>query len=48
MEHEEVEHKKQADQENIRLNKQRTISPISDEEMRHAFISSDDNNSINE
>jgi hypothetical protein len=48
MEHEEVEHKKQVDQENIRLNNQSTISPTNDEEMRHARYSSDDNSSTNE
>ena len=42
MEHEEVEHKKQVDQENIKLNNQSTISPTSDEEMRHACSSSND------
>jgi hypothetical protein len=48
MEREEDEHKKQVDQENIRLNNQSTISPTSDEEMRHACSSSDDNSSSDE
>jgi hypothetical protein len=42
------EHKKRVDQENIRLNNQSTISPTSDEEMRHGYNSSDDNNSSDE
>ena len=45
MEHEEVEHKKKVDQEKIRLNNQSTISPESDEEMRHACNLSYDTNS---
>jgi hypothetical protein len=45
MEYEEVEHKKQVDQENIRLNNQSTIPPTSNEEMRHAWSLSDDNGS---
>jgi hypothetical protein len=45
MEHEEVEHKKQANQETITLNKQSTILPTRNEEMRHARNSSDDSSS---
>jgi hypothetical protein len=45
MEHEEVEQQRQVDQENIRLNNQSTISPTSDEEMRHAHILSVENSS---
>jgi len=48
MKHEEVEHKKQVDQKNIRLNNQSKILPTSDEEMRHARSSSDDNSSSDE
>jgi hypothetical protein len=48
MEDEGAEHKKQVDQENIRLNNQSTISPTNDEEMRHAHSSSDDNSSTDE
>ena len=48
MENDEVEHKKQANQENIRLNNQSTIFPTNDEEMRHARSLNDDNSSNNE
>jgi hypothetical protein len=48
MEHEEVEHKKQVDQENIRLNNQTTIFYTSDEQIRHVHNSSDDINSSDE
>jgi hypothetical protein len=48
MEHEEVEHKKQANQENIRLNNQSTIFPICDEEMSHARSSIDNISSSDE
>jgi hypothetical protein len=48
MEGEEAEHKKQTDQENIRLHNQSTISLTKDEEMRHACILSDDNSSTHE
>jgi hypothetical protein len=48
MEDEEAEHKKQVDQENIRLNNQSTIFPTNDEEMRHAHSSSDDRSSNDE
>ena len=43
MEDEEVEHKNQADQENIRLNNQSRISPTNDEEMSHVHNLNDDN-----
>ena len=43
------EYKKQVDhQENFRLNKQSTISPANDEEMRYACSSSDDNSPSDE
>ena len=48
MEHEEGECKKQIDQQNIRLNYPNTISPTSDEEMRHARSSSNASNSSDE
>jgi hypothetical protein len=48
MEHEQVKHKKQVDQENIGLNNQSTILSTRDEEMRHAHNSSDDNSSNDE
>jgi hypothetical protein len=43
MEHKEVEHNKQANQENIMLNNRSTLSPTSDKEIRHAHSSSNDN-----
>ena len=43
MEDEDEEHKKQANQENIRLNNQSTIFPTNDEEIRCAHSSSNDN-----
>jgi hypothetical protein len=43
-----VEHERQANQENIILKNQSTISPTNDEEMRHARSLSDDNNSTDE
>ena len=48
MEHEEVKHKKQTNQVNIRLNNQSKILSISDEEIRHARNSSDNNSSSDE
>ena len=48
MEHEEVECKKQVNQQNIKLNNPSTMSPTSDEEMRHAHNASDDNSSSDE
>ena len=38
-----AEHQKQADQLNIMLNNPSTITPTSDEEMRHTHNSNDDN-----
>jgi hypothetical protein len=48
MENEEVEHKKQANQENIRLNNQSTILPTNDEEIGHACNTSNHNSSSDE
>jgi hypothetical protein len=48
MEHEQLEHQKEVNQENIRLNNQSTISPVTDQEMRDAHNSSNDNNSSDE
>jgi hypothetical protein len=48
MEHEEEEHKKQVDQENIRLNNQSTIPLTSDEEIRHAHSLKNGNNPSDE
>jgi hypothetical protein len=48
MEDEEAKHKKQDDQENIRLNNQSTISLKNDEEMRHARSLSNDTSSSDE
>jgi hypothetical protein len=48
MKDEEVEHKKQVDQENITLNNKNTIFPTNVEEMRHAHILSDGNSSSDE
>jgi hypothetical protein len=48
MKYEEVEHKKQVDQESIRLNNKCTISPTNDEEMRLAHGLRDDNSSSDE
>ena len=48
MEHEQLERKKKVVQENIRLNSQSRISPTTDQEMRDAHNSSNDNNSSDE
>ena len=48
MEDEGVEHKKQADQENIRLNNQSTITPTNYEEIRHVRSLRDDKSSSDE
>jgi hypothetical protein len=48
MEHEQLEHQKQVEQENICLNNQSTISPTTDQEMRDAHSSSNDNSSSDE
>ena len=45
---ENTEHQNQEDQRNIILNNQPTISPTSDEEMRHSWRSRDDNSSSDE
>lgn len=48
MEEEEVESQRQVDQQNIMLNNSNTISPTSDEEMRHAHNANDDSSSSDE
>jgi len=48
MENEDAEHKKQLDQETIRFNNQSTITPTTNEEMRHACNSSNGKISSNE
>ena len=48
MQHEQAEHKKQVDEENISLNNQSRISPTGDEKMKHVHRSSDNNSSSGE
>ena len=48
MEREEAKCQKQLDQQNIRLNNPSTILPTSDEKIRHAQSSNNDNSSSDE